>query len=743
MNDDPANWPTAMNNNARDYLAMKGPPNIPENSFPRNGKGLCFSKFHCKRKLLNGESVERPWIIYSKSADKIYCFYCKLFIKNASMALSTSGFNDWSNVHTRLCEHEKSKNHMEATCSYWELHQRLCSGQTIDKKHEKIINEQAKHWQQVFKRLVAIVQFLAEKNLAFRGTNEDVRNESVHNGNFLGLVELVGKFDPVLDTHLRKIKTHEIHNHYLGKDTQNELLDIMATATLNEILKRVKAAKYYAIILDCTPDISHQEQMSLIIRYVSDGNLAPPGVYEHFIKFIQVQSSTGEDLYKTLLSTLKEIDLKVQDIRGQGYDNGSNMKGHTSGVQARLLKENSRAFFVPCACHNYNLLLGDVAKCCPDAITFFGILQAIYTLFSASTKRWAVFKKYVPGLSVKPLSITRLECRIDSVKAIRYQVGEVYDALVEISEITNEPMVKAEAESLANQLKDYKFCVSLIFWYEVLFKVNYVSKKLQGETKDINEGMESFEKLLSWLRNYREEGFNDVLLGANELAESIELPTESRKFYEKKIRRRKRMFLYEANDQSYDDPKETYRAQCFNLVLDQAIQSLKSRFKQLKNHVKLFGFINSFQDIPKKEIREHTSKLEAALTITTIRQDAEGKIVTEKNKDVDGYMLAEELEALKTFLRPRIKPYALFEHLIENNRFTTFPNVFIALRIYLTMPITVASGERSFSKLKLIKTYLRSTVSQERLNSSSMLSIESEIAKAIDFENILNDFANK
>ena len=120
---------------------------------------------------------------------------------------------------------------------------------------------------------------------------------------------------------------------------------------------------------------------------------------------------------------------------------------------------------------------------------------------------------------------------------------------------------------------------------------------------------------------------------------------------------------------------------------------MESRFKQLKNHAKLFGFINSFQDIPKEEIRDHTSNLEAALTITTIRQDAEGKIVIEKNKDVDEYMLAEELETLKTFLQPRIKPYALFEHLIENNRFTTFPNVFIALRIYLTMPITVASGK--------------------------------------------------
>lgn len=66
----------------------------------------------------------------------------------------------------------------------------------------------------------------------------------------------------------------------------------------------------------------------------------------------------------------------------------------------------------------------------------------------------------------------------------------------------------------------------------------------------------------------------------------------------------------------------------------------------------------------------------------------------------------------------------------------------VLLHIFLNQPVTVAAGERSFSKMKLIKNYLCSTMSQERLNSLAMLSIECQLVQKLDLEDKINDFAN-
>ena len=69
-------------------------------------------------------------------------------------------------------------------------------------------------------------------------------------------------------------------------------------------------------------------------------------------------------------------------------------------------------------------------------------------------------------------------------------------------------------------------------------------------------------------------------------------------------------------------------------------------------------------------------------------------------------------------------------------------NLAIALRIVPTIPVTVASGEQSFSKLKLTKTYLRASMTQERLVGLALMSIEHDISSTLDYADLIKQFAN-
>ena len=73
----------------------------------------------------------------------------------------------------------------------------------------------------------------------------------------------------------------------------------------------------------------------------------------------------------------------------------------------------------------------------------------------------------------------------------------------------------------------------------------------------------------------------------------------------------------------------------------------------------------------------------------------------------------------------------------------SFPNAIIAYIILLTIPVTVASAERSFSKLKLLKSYLRCTMTQERLNGLATIALANDISEMIKYEDIIEDFISK
>ena len=151
----------------------------------------------------------------------------------------------------------------------------------------------------VFERVVEVVKFLSERGLAFRGDNELFGSE--RNGNFLGLMELIAKFDSFLSSHIEKHKTLQSQGgsvSYLSSTVYEEIIEIMGKHVLSTIISEVKQAKYFAVSVDSTPDASHIDRLTCILRYVPPGGDGP---VEHFVKFLDIESHKAKDLASALL----------------------------------------------------------------------------------------------------------------------------------------------------------------------------------------------------------------------------------------------------------------------------------------------------------------------------------------------------------------------------------------------------------------------------------------------------------
>jgi len=160
---------------------------------------------------------------------------------------------------------------------------------------------------------------------------------------------------------------------------------------------------------------------------------------------------------------------------------------------------------------------------------------------------------------------------------------------------------------------------------------------------------------------------------------------------------------------------------------------LRERFDLLNHHCLNFGFlynINSLKNWEHETLLNHCKDLAILLS-------------AKETSDIDAIELFEELKIFCQLTEPNSSPNKNLE-LIYNKKLQEInPNITISLRIVLTIPVTVVSAERSFSKLKLIKNHLRSTMSNERLTGLALLSIEFDLAQELDLEDIVQDFASK
>ncbi|XP_026747537.1 uncharacterized protein LOC113508656 [Trichoplusia ni] len=161
--------------------------------------------------------------------------------------------------------------------------------------------------------------------------------------------------------------------------------------------------------------------------------------------------------------------------------------------------------------------------------------------------------------------------------------------------------------------------------------------------------------------------------------------------------------------------------------LDKIIQEMTTRFQQIQEISDKFGFLmpaklldskfecdlsHVLEDIDKDEFQMERKRLQQFIACSESEEDISGK-----------------------------GPLELLQFIQKLNLGISVPNIVILIRIYLTLAISVASCEKSFSKLKLIKNYLRSTMSSARLSNLAILSIEQELAANIDFDKVISDFA--
>jgi hypothetical protein len=167
----------------------------------------------------------------------------------------------------------------------------------------------------------------------------------------------------------------------------------------------------------------------------------------------------------------------------------------------------------------------------------------------------------------------------------------------------------------------------------------------------------------------------------------------------------------------------------FYVALDNIICALDTRFQSIANICEEFAAIRKIKDLKDDQIHS------VCHSLTSIyKQDLSANFES-------------EVQHLRSVYSATFSdchsPLELLNSIHKLQLQSIFGEVCVAIRIFCTLPVTVAGGERAFSKLKLVKNYLRSTTSQERLDSLARLSIESQLSRQLNIQDLISEFANK
>jgi len=735
--------PSPVSDSLRTQLVITGTAQLQHKDGPFvsvNNRSLSSSWF--KKTLSNGMIVPRTWLLYSPSAEAAFCFCCLLFgqadqndLQKSSFGNIHNGFSSWQKLSPRVANHENSVAHRVAFLKWKELENRVTTARdrSVDALlQSQILSEQQK-WRDVLDRILSTITFLAEQNLAFRGHRETLSPDdwSSNPGNFLAVLKLLAKYDLVIRQHIDSAVQNRHTCSYLSHDIQNEFIELLGKSVVDTIVADIRRAKYFTIMFDTTPDLAHREQMSQVIRYVSISG-KDVEIKEAFLGFIEVHDKTAAGLTEAITSRLETLGLHIEDCRGQAFDNAAVMAGRKSGVQQRILQINPQAVFIPCDNHSLNLVGVHAAETSPAVVTFFGTIQEIYNFFSSSTHRWSKLLEHV-DIAVKRQSETRWSARHDAVHAISSQLDGLLDALEELRDNEEEnTKTRGDAASVLHSMMCLQFLVLLPFWDDILRSVNRVQQRLQDPTMNFREAAMDISALKILMDEKKDKLIPEVIENGIKKCDEWDIKVDTR------VRRRRKMPGEAARDAGLTAREEISRV--MHCVLDKIAVEMNDRFQQLMQLNDNFGFLMDIKSflgdaVDPEELTKGCADLQNAYP-----SNIKGSELLAEIEDCRALLLMRQQNSSDCSTLPQTS-LDLLKFIVSFGGPDVFPNLRIALQILLTIAVSVATCERSFSKLKLIVNYLRSTMSESRLNGLAMLSVERDVARRIDFSEVIDRFA--
>lgn len=192
-------------------------------------------------------------------------------------------------------------------------------------------------------------------------------------GNFLNMVDLLARYDPLFKSHLENDK---VRTKYMSPKIQNEMIELASKHVLDGIVCEIRETTFFSLILDTTQDISKADQMSVVVRHVSveESNIA---IKQSFLGFIALRSQSSERISEQVCKFLGINKIDLKKCRGQGYNGAAVMWGKYKGVQARIKQISSNAEYVHCALHNLNLVSNDSVNDNTEVVAFYDSINHI------------------------------------------------------------------------------------------------------------------------------------------------------------------------------------------------------------------------------------------------------------------------------------------------------------------------------------------------------------------------------